>query len=199
LAISRGSRKSPRRAKHPEQPHGAKANAPPRRTQKSAPPAQPAIGDGNLSAPPTLRRFRRFRWEHSEVEPYKVSAHRGGEFAGASRQVLIGRRGERVAFHLRYFELRAGGYTSLERHRHSHVVVGVRGRGLVRIGDENHTLGPLDAIYIGPQQAHQLRAAGRSKFGFFCIVDARRDKPRPVQIRGATTTSAEDKKTEPRT
>jgi quercetin dioxygenase-like cupin family protein len=132
-------------------------------------------------APPVLRRFhRQFRWEHTELEPYKLSAH-AGEFAGASRQVLVGKRGERVAFHLRYFELQAGGYTSLEHHRHSHVVVGVRGRGVVRVGEESYTLKPLDAIYIGPEQAHQLRATGRSRFGFFCIVDARRDRPRPVK------------------
>jgi ribulose-bisphosphate carboxylase large chain len=142
---------------------------------------QSGLGEsaGAIAAPPVLRRFRRqYRWEHTELEPYKVSAHAGGEFAGASRQVLVGKRGERVAFHLRYFELQAGGYTSLERHRHSHVVVGVRGRGVVRVGDETYTLKPLDAIYIGPQQAHQLCATGRSRFGFFCIVDARRDQPR---------------------
>jgi ribulose-bisphosphate carboxylase large chain len=133
------------------------------------------------SPPPVLRRFRpRFRWDHTELEPYKISAHAGGEFAGASRQVLVGRRGERVAFHLRYFEVQPGGYTSLERHRHAHVVVGIRGRGVVRVGDNNYVLKPMDAIYIGPQQVHQLRAAGRSSFGFFCIVDARRDKPRAV-------------------
>lgn len=133
-----------------------------------------------------LRRFHsRYRWDHAELEPYKASVHAGGEFAGASRQVLVGMRGERVAFHLRYFELEAGGYTSLERHRHSHVVVGVRGRGAVRVAGQTYVLKPLDAIYIGPEQAHQLRATGRSKFGFFCIVDARRDRPRPVVSRNA--------------
>jgi ribulose-bisphosphate carboxylase large chain len=141
-----------------------------------------------VAAPPVLRRFRaRFRWDHTELEPYKVSAHAGGEFAGASRQVLVGRRGERVAFHLRYFELQPGGHTSLERHRHAHVVVGARGRGLVRVGDENYALKPMDAIYIGPQQAHQLRATGRTSFGFFCIVNARRDKPRPVSAKSSSS------------
>ncbi|HKD68827.1 MAG TPA: cupin domain-containing protein [Candidatus Binataceae bacterium] len=140
-------------------------------------------GGANDTAP-VLRRFhRKFRWDHTALEPYKIKAHSGGEFAGASRQVLVGRHGERVGFHLRYFELRPGGYTSLERHRHSHVVVGLRGRGVVQVGERNYTLGPLDAIYIGPQQPHQLRAVGRSPFGFFCIVNARRDKPRPVNIK----------------
>lgn len=134
------------------------------------------------SQPPVLRAFRRnFRWDGVEVEPYKLSTHRGGEFCGASRQVLIGVKGERVKFHLRYFELERGGFTSLERHRHSHVVVAVRGRGMARVGSQTVRLSPMDTLYIGPDQPHQLSAAGRGKFGFFCIVDARRDKPRPVE------------------
>lgn len=162
-------------------------------TRKSVP--------GTLAAnatPPSLIRFRRnFRWEHTELEPYKIAAGGVGEFAGASRQVLIGKRGERVAFHLRYFELEPGGFTSLERHRHAHVVIGVRGRGLVRIGDQEHSLAPHDLIYIGPKQAHQLRGAGRTKFGFFCIVNARRDKPRPVRLAENTPGKHSAPKAEP--
>jgi quercetin dioxygenase-like cupin family protein len=132
-------------------------------------------------AAPVLKNFRRnFRWDGVEVEPYKLSTHRGGEFRGASRQVLVGNRGERVKFHVRYFELEPGGFTSLERHRHSHVVIAVRGRGRVRVGDETLRLSPMDTVYIGPEQPHQVSALGRAKFGFFCIVDAKRDKPRPV-------------------
>lgn len=132
-------------------------------------------------APPALRAFKRgFRWDGVELEPYKLSAHRGGEFRGASRQVLIGKRGERVKFHLRYFEIEPGGFTSLERHHHSHVVIGVRGHGIVKVGSARYTLRPMDTIYIGPDQPHQLVAKGRASFGFFCIVDARRDRPRPV-------------------
>jgi ribulose-bisphosphate carboxylase large chain len=164
------------------QPHNASAGRRNVWQAKSRPDAKPS-SDTTTAPPPVLRRIRRsFRWEHAELEPYKISTHAGGEFAGASRQVLVGKRGERAAFHLRYFELQSGGFTSLERHRHSHVVVGVRGRGLVRVGDKNYTLRPLDAIYIGPEQAHQLRATGRWPFGFFCIVDAHRDQPRPVEI-----------------
>jgi ribulose-bisphosphate carboxylase large chain len=132
--------------------------------------------------PPALRRFRRnFRWDSVDLEPYKLRAHRGGEFAGASRQVIAGRHGERLAFELRYFELEPGGFTSLERHRHCHVVIGVRGRGRVRVGEGEHRIAPFDAVYIGPNQPHRLAAQGREPFGFFCIVDKRRDKPRPVE------------------
>jgi ribulose-bisphosphate carboxylase large chain len=138
-----------------------------RRTRKSA------------ASPPVLRKFRGgFRWDQVEQEPYKLSTHRGGDFRGASRQVLIGKRGERVRFHLRYFELDARGYTSFERHHHSHVVIGVRGSGKIRVGRDEYQLRPMDTIYIGPDMPHQLRATGAGKFGFFCIVDAKRDRPR---------------------
>jgi ribulose-bisphosphate carboxylase large chain len=168
-----------------------RSNSVPRSGDAAELQTDPAASDNDPAAPPPLRRWRRqFQWEHAEVEPYKVGSHRGAEFAGASRQVLIGKRGERVGFHLRYFELQAGGYTSLEQHRHSHVVVGVRGRGVVRVGEKTYTMAPLDAIYIGPEQVHQLRAAGRNKFGFFCIVDAQRDQPRPVQPEAPISTGA---------
>jgi ribulose-bisphosphate carboxylase large chain len=130
---------------------------------------------------PVMRRFRRgFRWDGVALEPYKLTAHSGGEFCGASRQVIVGKRGERVRFHLRYFEIEPRGFTSLERHRHSHVVIGVRGLGRVRVGEGNYRLRPMDTIYIAPDRPHQLRAIGKEPFGFFCIVDARRDRPRPV-------------------
>jgi len=135
----------------------------------------------SLGDPPVMRRFKRgFRWSQVTLEPYKAQAHRGGEFRGASRQVIAGARGERVRFHLRYFELEPGGFTSLERHRHSHVVIGMRGSGMVRVDSDEYKLGPFDAIYIGPDRPHQLLANRQGRFGFFCIVDARRDHPRPA-------------------
>jgi ribulose-bisphosphate carboxylase large chain len=144
-------------------------------------PDQTAEGDAAASAPPAMRRFKAgFRWEHVELEPYKIAAHSGGEFRGASRQVLGGKCGEQIGFHVRYFELEPGGFTSLEQHGHSHVVIGVRGRGTVRCGDASYSLGRFDTIYIAPHQPHQLAASGKSPFGFFCIVNARRDRPRPV-------------------
>ncbi len=141
----------------------------------------PPAHAGLRKKPPVLRRFRPdFRWEGVKLEPYKLAAHRGGDFRSASRQVLSGGLGERGAFHVRYFELEPGGFTSLERHRHCHFAIGVRGRGIVRVGKTRYRLGRLDAIYIGPDQPHQLAATGSGRFGFFCIVDAQRDQPRPA-------------------
>ncbi|HKF29850.1 MAG TPA: cupin domain-containing protein [Candidatus Binataceae bacterium] len=144
--------------------------------------ARKRVSQGRTQNPPAVRRFKpSFRWKGVELEPYKLAAHRAGEFQGASRQVLIGRLGEQVKFHVRYFELNAGGFTSLERHHHAHVVIGLRGRGRVRVANRKFELGPMDTIYIAPDQPHQLRASGAEPFGFFCIVDAKRDRPRPVK------------------
>ncbi|HTW88699.1 MAG TPA: cupin domain-containing protein [Candidatus Binataceae bacterium] len=147
------------------------------RPQRRESPSHSSVTAG----PPVLQRFRRnFRWDSVELEPYKLRTPRGAEFAGASRQVLAGRNGEPLAFELRYFELEPGGFTSLERHRHCHVVIGVRGRGRVRVDTKEHRIAPFDTIYIGPNQPHRLKTQGREPFGFFCIVDKRRDKPRPI-------------------
>jgi len=136
------------------------------------------------SSPRALKRFRRdFRWDGVALQPYKSRTDNAGEFAGASRQVIAGDRGEPIAFELRYFELAPGGFTSLERHRHCHVVIGLRGRGEVTIGARQHRVAPFDAIYIAPNRVHRLRAIGRESFGFFCIVNRERDKPRRIVTR----------------
>jgi len=137
--------------------------------------------DGSSGPPHVLRRFLgNFRWQDVILEPYKISAHRGGEFCRASRQVLLGASGEPVDFNVRYFELQRGGFTSLERHRHCHFVIGVRGRGWACVGEQQYRIGPLDVLYIGPDEPHQLRAGRSPTFGFFCIVDGERDRPRPI-------------------
>jgi len=97
------------------------------------------------------------------------------------RQVLIGLAGEQTDFHLRYFEIAPGGYTSFEKHEHAHVVIGVRGSGRVIAGDQVWDLNFLDIAYIAPDTPHQLVNRSPEPFGFFCIVDAVRDRPQPLR------------------
>lgn len=116
-----------------------------------------------------------FEWEGREVQPYKI----GGSlpFKGSRRIELVGQHGERTAFDLRYFEIAPGGHTSLERHLHTHVIIGARGRGLL-VGDERElTVNPMDVAYVPPLKVHQLANPGDEPFGFFCIVDHERDRP----------------------
>ena len=118
-----------------------------------------------------------FEWSGRETRVYKDDA--ALPFRGMRRVELVGRNGERTGFHLRYFEVAPGGWSSLERHLHAHAVIGARGRGVLVMGDERVALEPHDVAYIASMTVHQLRNEGDEPFGFYCIVDAHRDRPMP--------------------
>lgn len=119
-----------------------------------------------------------FRWKGVKVRNYKT---KGDDWSEIARQVLIGDRGETTKFHLRYFEIGPGGYSSFETHKHEHVVIGIRGRGKARLNRINMDINFLDVIYINPDTPHRLYNPFGEPFGFFCIVNAKRDRPRPVK------------------
>jgi ribulose-bisphosphate carboxylase large chain len=116
-----------------------------------------------------------FSWQGIKTETYKPS---GSEWADIVRQALIGNHCETSKFHLRYFEIAPNGYSSFEMHKHEHVVIGIRGNGLCVVGDKKYRIRFLDTLYIEPNAPHQLRNPFKEPFGFFCIVNAKRDKPR---------------------
>ncbi|MBZ0155687.1 MAG: cupin domain-containing protein [Alphaproteobacteria bacterium] len=119
-----------------------------------------------------------YTWSGIQTESYKP---KGGSWLDIARNVLIGNQGETARFHFRYFEIAPGGFSSLEQHRHEHVVVCIRGKGKVRMGRKRYTLGYLDTVYIAPDTIHQLSNPFHEPFGFFCVVNARRDKPKLIR------------------
>jgi quercetin dioxygenase-like cupin family protein len=129
-------------------------------------------------------RITRFQdgpgWEGVEREVYKSSQEEGRDWQGIVRQVLVGKGGESTAFHLRYFEVAPGGYSSLEKHEHAHVVVVVKGKGRAILDATAYELNPFDTVYVAPWTPHQFQAVNDEPFGFFCIVDAKRDRPQTV-------------------
>lgn len=116
-----------------------------------------------------------FTWQGIKTEKYKP---KGGNWADIVRRVIAGNKGESTRFHFRYFEISPGGYSSFEEHGHEHVVVCIRGKGKVRTGKRMNTMSFLDTLYIAPLAPHQLSNPFDEPFGFFCIVNARRDKPK---------------------
>ncbi|MBF0564484.1 MAG: cupin domain-containing protein [Nitrospirae bacterium] len=131
-----------------------------------------------------------FHWRGRRPTVYKaggadgaISAAPGGglPFRDVSRQELIGRCGESTSFDLRYFQIEPGGYSSLEKHAHEHVIICVRGSGILLCGSVRYVLRPMDVAYVPPLRPHQLRNESTSEpFGFFCIVDHVRDAPLAV-------------------
>lgn len=144
-------------------------------------PAPPGI-DGNHSK--VIRHNGDFTWRDVPLEPYKATT----EFwRGITRRELSGRRGESMAFHVRYFEIEPGGHSTLEKHAHEHVVIPLRGRGEAQFGCYVYEVGMGDVVYVAPNDPHQFRnpEANAEPFGFLCIVNAERDAPEPTDGGGA--------------
>ena len=112
------------------------------------------------------------RWEGIEERPYKQA----GDWQGVTRVPLAAPAG----FELRYFEIAPGGYSSLEKHEHPHVVIALRGRGRALVGREVVEMAPFDLVQTAPLQAHRWVNAGDEPFGFLCTVDVERDRPQPL-------------------
>jgi quercetin dioxygenase-like cupin family protein len=123
-----------------------------------------------------------FRWHGIDPRAYRetVREEHGMGFRGVARHTLA--RGDALPaeFDLRYFELDPGGYSSLEKHRHAHFVVALRGSGRALVGEEVIELLPLDAVYVAPHTPHRWMNSGDQPFGFLCPADASRDRPEPL-------------------
>ena len=120
------------------------------------------------------------KYENANVKEYKVKTDVNSvSWSKISRINLIGQFGEPCRFHLRYFTIEPGGYSSFEKHKHIHAVICESGKGLVLLSDKWHEINAGDVVYIGSETAHQLRCKEDSheSFNFFCIVDSERDKP----------------------
>ncbi len=123
-----------------------------------------------------------FRWEGVPVQEYKQTA---AHWCGVTRVPLVGGRGESTPFHLRYFEIAPGGFSSFEQHAHEHAVVILRGQGEVQLGEVVHPLGQGDVVYVAPHEPHQFRNPSATEpLGFLCVVDAERDQPVPLAPAG---------------
>jgi quercetin dioxygenase-like cupin family protein len=119
-------------------------------------------------------------WRGVAVKEYKTE---GEQFRDVTRRTLLGEGDgeEGLTFLTRYFEIQPGGYSSLERHRHPHAVVVIRGNGRVLLDRSIHDIESHDCIFVSPGTIHQFQATGGEPLGFLCIVDRERDRPSLVR------------------
>jgi quercetin dioxygenase-like cupin family protein len=114
-----------------------------------------------------------FGWDRVARMPYKEEG--AAPFKAIARQVLFAE--PQLGCELRYFEMDAGGHSTLERHEHVHAVMILRGEGTCLLGDRVRPVRPFDLISIPSWTWHQFRASAGMPLGFLCMVNARRDKP----------------------
>lgn len=115
-----------------------------------------------------------FRWDDVDVHPYKEEG--GTHFKSITRQTLFKGDGN-LPVEFRYFEMQAGGYSTLERHDHQHLVMIIRGSGQVLVGEEISEIKEHDVVHVPPMTWHQFQATKGEPLGFLCVVAIERDKP----------------------
>jgi len=109
-------------------------------------------------------------WDYETVAVKEYDE--GSASQGATRRILIGRDEGAEDFIVRYFTIPPGGHSSLEHHRHQHGVVIVNGHGRVLLGDRWAEIGVGDAVFIEPDEVHQLQADAHQPLGFICVIPA---------------------------
>lgn len=130
--------------------------------------------------PSKVIRARDYRWDAVDLREYKTE---GTHFKAITRQTLMGEGSDEQSLNCltRYFEVQPGGYSTLERHEHTHSVVIIRGQGEVILEDRVEPVALHDCVYIAPNTFHQFHATGSEPLGFLCIVDRERDRPQLPQ------------------
>ena len=127
-----------------------------------------------MSDTPLVRKHAGdFHWQGVDVLKYKQED--SAPFKDVTRQVLFDSSDPPAQ--LRYFEVAAGGYTTLERHEHVHAVMVIRGRGQCLVGDRAYEISTHDLVNVPPMTWHQFHAAGDEPLGFLCLVARDRDRP----------------------
>lgn len=124
-------------------------------------------------APLVRKHTGDFHWEGVDVLAYKQEG--AAPFKDVTRQVLFDSVDPPAQ--LRYFEVAAGGHTTLERHEHVHSVMVIRGRGECLVGDRAYEIHENDLVNVPPLTWHQFRAAQDAPLGFLCLVASKRDRP----------------------
>jgi quercetin dioxygenase-like cupin family protein len=114
-----------------------------------------------------------YRW--SEVETLEYKAEGSAPFKDVTRQVLFDEPD--MGCQWRYFEVAAGGHTTLERHEHVHAVMILRGSGTALVGTQVSAFGPYDLFRVPPLTWHQFCASDDEPMGFLCLVRSDRDRP----------------------
>ncbi|MCU0316761.1 MAG: cupin domain-containing protein [Fimbriimonadaceae bacterium] len=131
-----------------------------------------------------------FTWQEVGIHPYKEE---GNHFRSITRQTLLpGTPG--MPTELRYFEIQPGGHSTLERHHHEHMVVVIRGKGQVLVGDQITDIDLHDVVSVPPMTWHQFQASRGETLGFLCVVNQERDKPQRPSDEEASTLPAQVQK-----
>jgi quercetin dioxygenase-like cupin family protein len=129
--------------------------------------------DADSPVPSLRAQTEACRWEGVDLLQYKQEG--SAPFKDITRQTLFD--DPDLKCQVRYFEMAAGGYSTLERHEHVHAVVILRGQGRCMVGGSVFDVKERDLVNIPGMTWHQFRASDEAPMGFLCVVNQERDRP----------------------
>ena len=131
------------------------------------------FNDSPPAVSPLRAQIDTCRWDEVAVMAYKEEG--SAPFKDITRQTLFD--DPDLKCQVRYFEMAAGGHSTLERHEHVHAVMILRGEGHAMVGTRIFAVKERDLVNIPGMTWHQFRATGDAPMGFLCVVNQERDKP----------------------
>jgi quercetin dioxygenase-like cupin family protein len=94
---------------------------------------------------------------------------------GVRMRMLIGPQDGATIFHMRHFEVAAGGYTPHHAHDFEHEVLILKGRGVVKSEQGDRPCQAGDVVWVPPNVKHQFQNTGAAPLEFICSIPAPRD------------------------
>ena len=96
--------------------------------------------------------------------------------SGVKTRMLIGPDDGADNFHMRHFEIAAGGNTPHHQHDYEHEVLILFGQGVVKSEDGDQPFKAGDVIFVPANQKHQFVNSGDSPCAFICSIPVPEDR-----------------------
>src|SRR5262249_43797580 len=94
---------------------------------------------------------------------------------GAKMRMLVGPADGASNFHMRHFEVAAGGVTPHHQHDYEHEIPILKGEGTAKSEQGERRFAAGDVIWVPANEMHQFQNTGSAPLEFICLIPAPRD------------------------
>jgi quercetin dioxygenase-like cupin family protein len=109
------------------------------------------------------------------IESHKQNPVNMEGASGAKMRMLIGPAENARNFHMRHFEVEAGGYTPHHKHDYEHEIIILKGEGTAKSEQGDRTFKAGEVIWVPANEMHQFQNTGRGPLEFICLIPAPMD------------------------
>lgn len=109
------------------------------------------------------------------IESHEQKAVEMEGATGAQMRMLIGPAERATNFHMRHFEVEAGGHTPHHKHDYEHEIIILEGSGTANSEQGERAFSAGDVIWVPANEMHQFRNTGDEALKFICLIPAPKD------------------------